>query len=81
MSLAWIPYLLAMLRSSAVRDMLRDLYNLTGGNVQQSNQVVRRMRSRGYQLVEVEREIDHDLDLLEQRQADGAAGKPPRGSA
>jgi hypothetical protein len=67
-NLAWLPYLAKMLASQAVRDLLRDLWQLTGGDTAASSKALRRMRDQGVVLFEAEREIDADLTALKERQ-------------
>ncbi len=71
MNLAWLPYLAKMLASQAVRELLRELWHLTGGDTAASSKVLRRMRDQGDVLAEAEREIDADLIALKERQKRG----------
>jgi hypothetical protein len=71
-NLAWLPYLAKMLASQAVRELLRELFELTSGDPAASSRALRRMRDQGGALYEAEREIDAELIALKERQK-----KPP----
>lgn len=83
MTLGWLPYVVAMMRSPELRGYLRDLFALTGGNVAQSRRVVGRMRDQGVVLREAEDAVDRSLDAIdaEDAQVVDLGKKPPRGSA
>jgi hypothetical protein len=57
-----------------VRELLRELWHLTGGDTAASSKVLRRMRDQGDVLAEAEREIDADLIALKERQKRGPPG-------
>ncbi len=61
----WLKFANAM--RPVVNDVISDLFKLTGGNVEESTRLVRRIRDRGYVLEQREAAVDARIQAVRDR--------------
>ncbi len=63
--LEWLKFANAM--RPVVNEVIQDLYKLTSGNVEESTRIVRRIKDKGYVLVEGESAVDARIQAVRDR--------------